>query len=326
MSTVLTDEQRQMVLANVPLVEHIVNRVSANLPASHSRDDLVQTGILGLISATARFDPEAGAAFSTFAGRRIEGAIIDLLRSNDWAPRSVRRAERELGTAEEKLGTDHTPTVTELTAELGCSPAELQQLRNDIAKARLDSLDRPVRSEDSPIPLAATLADPGRRTEEQVADDELLGYLRNGVSLLPERHRTVIVGFFFEGRTATELGALLGVTQSRASQIKEEALRMLRAGLAEAYKESDPPGPTPETAASLTERQRVYAKAVADSTPWPPAARPGEPPPPAPGAGPPIPNPRRTPSTIENGRPPPTARGRAGPSTMANAPPYAASG
>ncbi len=275
MSTVLTDEQRQMVLANVPLVEHIVNRVSARLPASYSRDDLVQTGILGLISATSRFDPEAGAAFSTFAGRRIEGAIIDLLRRNDWAPRSVRQAERQLGEAEEKLGADHTPTIAELTSELGCSADELRQLRNDIAKARLDSLDRPVQSEESPIPLAATVADHRRRTEDQVTDDELLGYLRNGVALLPERHRTVIVGFFFEGRTATELGALLGVTQSRASQIKEEAIRMLRAGMDEAYREADPPA-SPSTSAtapgahpvSLTERQRVYAKAVADSHPW----------------------------------------------------------
>ncbi len=289
MSTVLTDEQRQMVLANVPLVEHIVNRVSARLPASYSRDDLVQTGILGLISATSRFDPDAGAAFSTFAGRRIEGAIIDLLRRNDWAPRSVRRAERQLGAAEEKLGAEHTPTIAELTSELGCSAAELQQLRNDIAKARLDSLDRPVHSEESPIPLAATVADNGQRTEEQITDDELLGYLRNGVALLPERHRTVIVGFFFEGRTATELGALLGVTQSRASQIKEEAIRMLRAGMAEAYREAEPP---PSTSAaggnpvSLTERQRVYAKAVADSHPW----------------------------------------GRAGPPPVANAPPITASG
>lgn len=268
MSTVLTDEQRQMVLANVPLVEHIVNRVSANLPASYSRDDLVQTGILGLISATTRFDPDAGAAFSTFAGRRIEGAIIDLLRRNDWAPRSVRRAERQLGAAEERIGADHTPTVTELTAELGCSTAELRQLRNDIAKARLDSLDRPVRVEESPIPLASTVADHGRRTEEQVTDDELLGYLRNGVALLPERHRTVIVGFFFEGRTATELGALLGVTQSRASQIKEEAIRMLRAGMEEAYRDPEPASPATGSPVSLTERQRVYAKAVADSHPW----------------------------------------------------------
>ena len=103
MSTILTDEQRETVLANVPLVEHIVNRIASNLPATHSRDDLVQTGILGLISATVRYDPEMGAAFSTYAGRRIEGAIIDLLRRADWAPRSVRSRERRLSAAEGRV-------------------------------------------------------------------------------------------------------------------------------------------------------------------------------------------------------------------------------
>jgi RNA polymerase sigma factor for flagellar operon FliA len=110
LSTILTDEQRETVLANVPLVEHIVNRIAANLPASHSRDDLVQTGILGLIAATVRYDPSLGAAFSTFAGRRIEGAVIDLLRRADWAPRSVRAMERRLSAAEERAADGRSTT------------------------------------------------------------------------------------------------------------------------------------------------------------------------------------------------------------------------
>ncbi len=268
MSTILTDEQREMVLANVPLVEHIVNRVSAGLPGSHSRDDLVQTGILGLISATVRFDPEAGTAFSTFAGRRIEGAVIDLLRQTDWAPRSVRSAARELAATEERISTDHSPTATELATELGCTPVELSRLRSDIAKARLDSLDRPVRSEDAQIPLAATVADRRRSTDETLDEAELLGYLRNGVALLPERHRIVITGFFFEGRSVTDLGALLGVTQSRASQIKDEALRMLREALRQAYAEAENELQVTLEPGRLTERQRVYAQAVAQSSPW----------------------------------------------------------
>lgn len=267
MSPFLTDEQRQQVVANIPLVEHIVNRVAANLPASHSRDDLVQTGIMGLISAAVRYDPEAGAAFSTFAGRRIEGAIIDLLRRNDWAPRSVRAGEKRLTAAEERLRVDHSPTSEELSAELGCTVGELDRLRDDIAKARLDSLDRPVRSDDTPIPLAATVPDHRRRADQKVDDEELLGYLRNGVSLLPDRHRMIIVGFFFEGRTVTELGALLGVTQSRASQLKDEAIRMLREGIRQAYPD-DPTGTRLPPPASLTERQRTYAQAVARSKPW----------------------------------------------------------
>lgn len=263
MSTILTDEQREMVLANVPLVEHIVNRIAINLPASHSRDDLVQTGILGLIGATTRFDPDMGTAFSTFAGRRIEGAIIDMLRRSDWAPRSVRSMERKLNAAEERRNAFQAASVDELSEELGCDRQQLDQLRRDIAKARLDSLDRPARSEDGSVPLAATVIDPRRRAEEIVDDHELTGYLRDGVALLSERHRMVVVGYYFEGRSITDLGALLGVTQSRASQIKDEALKMLREGLREVYAE-----PSTEPVENLSNRQRIFAESVANSRPW----------------------------------------------------------
>ncbi|MEM7272276.1 MAG: sigma-70 family RNA polymerase sigma factor [Actinomycetota bacterium] len=263
MSTILTDEQREMVLANVPLVEHIVNRVASNLPATYSRDDLVQTGIMGLISATVRFDPDAGAAFSTFAGRRIEGSIIDMLRSADWAPRSVRSLERKLHDAEERAGSLQQASAEALGRELGCDPQQIHQLRRDIAKARLDSLDRSVAGEEAAVPLSATVVDRRRRAEDIVDDQELLGYLRDGVSLLPERHRTVVVGYYFEGRSITELGQLLGVTQSRASQIKDEALTFLREGIKEAYREPEA-APTP----GLTNRQQRYVESVNSSRPW----------------------------------------------------------
>lgn len=239
MSTILTDEQREMVLANVPLVEHIVNRVAINLPASHSRDDLVQTGILGLITATVRFDPSMGAAFSTYAGRRIEGAIVDMLRQSDWAPRSVRFAERRLTAAEDKLNPHQTATAEWLSRELGCDVGQIHQLRHDIAKARLDSLDRPTGADDGIAPLSATIPDRGERAEDIVDHQELLETLREGISLLPERHRLVVTGFYFESQTVTELGGLLGVTQSRASQIKNEALAMLRENLQSAYRDPD---------------------------------------------------------------------------------------
>lgn len=262
MQTVLTEEQRATVLANLALVEHIVNRVSASLPARHSRDDLVQTGILGLISATVRFDPGHGTAFSTFAGRRIEGAIIDMLRQHDWAPRSVRTAERRLRSSAATRGADEGAAVSvdQLADELGISPAEVERIRADIHRARIDSLDRPVNSEDTAIPLAATLFDPASMVEDSVDDQELIGYLRNGVSLLPERHRIVVIGFFFEGRSMTELGELLGVTQSRASQLKDEAIRMLRSGLDEVYR--DRPAADGQ---KVTGRQRDFNTALASS-------------------------------------------------------------
>lgn len=262
MSTILTDEQREMVLANVPLVEHIVNRVAINLPASHSRDDLVQTGIMGLITATVRFDPDNGSAFSTFAGRRIEGAIIDMLRSADWAPRSVRAMERRVNKIEESNSTV-SASVEALSSELGCEPEQVHQLRKDIAKARLDSLDRPVGGEEASVPLSSTVIDHRNGAEEILDQQEMVGYLRDGVALLPERHRMVVFGYYFEGHSITDLGALLGVTQSRASQIKDEALKLLREGLQEVYRD-----PVVEPESHLTRRQQVFADSVASSRTW----------------------------------------------------------
>lgn len=253
-----------MVLANVPLVEHIVNRIASGLPSSHSRDDLVQTGIVGLISATVRFDPGNGAAFSTFAGRRIEGAIIDMLRQADWAPRSVRALERRLTAMEQGRSTELSLPTAQLSKELGVDHQQLESLRQDIVKARLDSLDRPVATDGgAALPLSATIVDHGEQVEQSLDDQELVGYLRDGVTLLPDRHRVVIVGYFFEGRTMTELGTFLGVTQSRASQLKDEALKMLRVALAEVYRD----GPA-STFEQSTKRQRSFNESLAGSRPW----------------------------------------------------------
>lgn len=262
---VLTDEQRETVLANVPLVEHIVNRMSAGLPTTYSRDDLVQTGIMGLISATVRFDPDHGSAFSTFAGHRIEGAIIDLLRRSDWAPRSVRALERQL-TSVEGRGRPHASrqSLEGLSTELGIDISQLRRLRQDILKARLDSLDRPVGTEGgNQVPLSSTIIDRSSQVEETLDHQELVGYLREGVALLPERHRSVVFGYFFEGKSMTELGAFLGVSQSRASQIKDEALKLLRTGLAEVYDDTGV-----AHTGRPTSRQRSFAESLASSQLW----------------------------------------------------------
>jgi RNA polymerase sigma factor for flagellar operon FliA len=264
-TTVLTKQQKETIVANLPLVEHIVNRISTSLPASHCRDDLVQTGTMGLISAAVRFDPANGSAFSTFAGRRIEGAIIDMLRQADWAPRSVRSLERRLaGVAATTVGSGGPRPAERLRDELGLDRHQLDQLRRDIDKARIESLDRPVRGEGDgdPIPLSSTVFDHSETIEQQIDDQELIGYLRDGVALLPERHRTIVLGYFFEGRSMTELGSFLGVTQSRASQIKEEAIKLLRRGLADVYREG------PSTAGRPSDRQRAFTDNLASARPW----------------------------------------------------------
>ncbi|MCP3993193.1 MAG: sigma-70 family RNA polymerase sigma factor [Actinomycetia bacterium] len=260
MTTVLTDEQREMVLTNVPLVEHIVNRIASSLPSSYSRDDLVQTGVMGLITATVRFDSTNGAAFSTFAGRRIEGAILDMLRRSDWAPRSVRAMERRLSDVEDQ---GPSPRVEAASRQLGVDRSQIERLRQDILKARLDSLDRAIGSEDgSPTPLSATVIDRGDLVEDIVDDQELVGYLRDGVGLLSDRHRLVVVGYFFEGKTMTDLGTLLGVTQSRASQIKDEALTMLKGALDEVY------GNVSDGKSTRSSRQRAFNQSLVTSRSW----------------------------------------------------------
>ncbi|MEL7207320.1 MAG: sigma factor-like helix-turn-helix DNA-binding protein, partial [Actinomycetota bacterium] len=112
--------------------------------------------------------------------------------------------------------------------------------------------------------LAATISDRAGSVEDAVGNQELLGFLRRGVGLLPERHRVIIVGYFFQGRTMTELGEMLGVTQSRASQIKDDALRMLRAGLSQADYDAGPESATPQR---LTGRERAFTAALADAGP-----------------------------------------------------------
>jgi RNA polymerase sigma factor FliA len=260
----LTPQQRDVVERNLPLVEHIVKRLMARFPSSYDRDDLVQTGIMGLIEGSSRFDPTKGIAFSTFVGRRIEGAIIDQLRRDDWAPRSVRAGERRLEQAEAELtarrGT--RPDERELGASVGMDVHEVRRLRARIATASVDSLDRPLGRDDGAASLSETVADTaGLGVEGELDERELRGYLRDALSLLPERHRLIVVGHFFEGRSMTELGELLGVTQSRASQLKEDALRLIRNAVRAQYLEQ-------EETDHRTRREQAYTESLRQAKPW----------------------------------------------------------
>lgn len=227
----LTPAQEVLVLDNRGLVNHVVNRLCKRLPPACGRDDLVQAGTMGLIDASMRYDDAKGVAFSTYAVRRIEGSVLDLLRKNDWAPRSVRRKERELAAV--------------VDVEL-VDTQELHRLRADIQQASLDSLDRHVRGDNGDVSLADTLVDGSEPVESRIDKLELRSFLRDAIALLPERQRIVLVGFYLEGSTMTDLGHFLGVTQSRASQIKEEGLSTIREALRAQFDEEErqvAPGP-----------------------------------------------------------------------------------
>ncbi len=206
----LTADVRARVEANIGLVHHIAARVRSRLPRHHDTDDLVQAGSMGLIDAARRFDPDRGVAFSTFAGRRIEGAIADQLRRDDWAPRSVRRAERQLQELDARAPGDR-----------GSDSPEISDQRALVARASLASL------EESRIDAISDTPEPGDRLDR--LDD--VRSVRAALGTLRPKERFVIEAHFLDGRSITEIGEALGVTQSRASQIKADAMRSLRATL-----------------------------------------------------------------------------------------------
>lgn len=234
----LTPQARRLIEDNLALVDHITRRVTASFPRHVERDELARAGMLGLVEAAARFDPTRG-RFTAFAGRRIEGAILDEVRRRSWAPRSVRSQARSLGQLEEALTQQlgRAPGDERLAEAAGLSVGELAEHRARSARGWVDTLDRPAGDEAGPT-LADQVADPNARpTEERVEEDELRAYLRSAVANLPERHRIVIVGYFLEGRSMEELARLLGVSQSRVSQLKDYALALMRCGIESQYAE-----------------------------------------------------------------------------------------
>lgn len=218
---------------NIGLVVHIAHRIAGRMPNERDRDELIGAGMIGLVEAATRFDPERGLPFSSFAGLRIEGAILDSLRSADRLPRAVRSVQRRIEQAETVLTARlrRTPTSAEIAAECELSVDELHTARAQIAASGIDSLDRVV--SDERLTIAEVLADPAGRIDDELADRETAAAVRAAIGHLSERHRFVIIGCMFEGRPLRDLAVALGVTRSRVSQLKEEAIRHLRVLLAE---------------------------------------------------------------------------------------------
>jgi RNA polymerase sigma factor for flagellar operon FliA len=224
------DPAEELVRRHLPLVEHIVNRVAARFPRGVDRDELVQVAMVGLVEAARRFDDSRGVAFSTYAGRRIEGAILDALRASCWAPRSVRSNQRLIDAAESRLQgrLRRRATEEELAAELGVSPRLLAAWRDSVARSAVLSLDAERPGPGGAGRFGETIADPQPSPEDLVETRAMRDRVRSCLSLLPDRHRYVVVGHLLEDRPMHELADHLGVTRSRASQLKAEAIQLLR--------------------------------------------------------------------------------------------------
>lgn len=218
-----------LVTAYYPLVKHVARRISASLSHQVELDDLEGYGAVGLLDAVDRYDTSHGAQFATFAAHRIRGAIYDGIRSIDWAPRSVRRREREIQSNFAWLCTEHgrEPTEAEEARALGVAVDVLRSTKHQISDAQIGSLE--ARPGGDRTTVALDPRDPDAEPLELCLAHEANDALRSGLDTLDERERTVTTLSFDEGLTLAEIGQRLGVTESRVCQIRTGAIKRLRA-------------------------------------------------------------------------------------------------
>jgi RNA polymerase sigma factor for flagellar operon FliA len=217
-----------LVRDNMPMVGHLVRELLNRVPGHVHADDLSSAGFAALLGAARSFDVSRGIPFHRFAAVRIRGALLDELRGQDWASRSVRaRARKTTAARQELTGTlGRTPSDSEVAGLLGVGLAELASVEEDVQKAALLSLQGfPTGAAEEMVP------EQSEGPEDLLIKRERLGYLHQAIQALPERLRLVVTESFLQEQPLSDVAARLGVTESRISQLRTEALRLLREGL-----------------------------------------------------------------------------------------------
>jgi len=233
----------RLILTYAPLVKFVASRLGASLPSHVDEQDLASYGLLGLIGAIERFDPEREIKFETYAIARIKGAIIDELRSLDWVPRSVRTRAREIerAIAELERSLHRAPTDDEIAKKVGITTGELEDSLSEISRssmAALDELWTPQGGGDQ-IALIDTIEDEhGPDPEFNLEQTEMREALGESIARLPEREKLVITLYYYEELTLREIGEVLGVTESRVSQLHTKAVLRLKARLSGQVREA----------------------------------------------------------------------------------------
>lgn len=222
----------QLVREQTPLVKRIALHLLGRLPDSVQLDDLMQAGMIGLLEAAAKYDPSRGASFETYAGIRIRGAIVDEIRRGDWVPRSVHRNARRIAEAirkvEEREGRDAQDR--EVAAELGMEMDDYYSCLSDASTGRLFSLDEMEEAGETPTIVSdSDDADPLGALQSSNFRQGLAEAIEN----LPERERLVLSLYYQEELNLKEIGAVLGVSESRISQIHSQAALRLRGRLSD---------------------------------------------------------------------------------------------
>ena len=255
------NSEEQLVRDHLDLVRKMVAQTTNRIPAHVPKDDLLSAGMAGLAMAARHFDPARGVPFDRYAATRIRGAVIDELRSFDWASRPVRTKARALASTTETrtAALGRSPTHDELASATGITVDALERLTDDVHRAVVLNYEAILETGDSEVLLPTAEGDP----EEELLSRERADCLTRAIEALPRRLRMVVQGYFFEERTVTEIAEQLGVTQSRVSQLRSEAIELLRDGV---NAQLDPSKVTPlrRETGRVSRRQAAYRATMAD--------------------------------------------------------------
>lgn len=222
----------RVVLEHLPLVKAIAVRVHENLPVHVEVDDLIHAGVLGLFDAATKYDPDKKVNFASYAKHRIKGAILDSLRQLDWASRDLRRRHKQLEAATRELSGElhRAPTEAEVAGRLGVEVDRYRQMTMDMRNVGLISAN--TRSTDhEELPAPDYPGGPDTQPDNMCLREQMREKLGQAMTVLPERYRQVVLLYYTNDMTMKEIGGVLGINESRVSQIHKSALEKLNTAL-----------------------------------------------------------------------------------------------
>jgi RNA polymerase sigma factor FliA len=228
----VADEIRnRIVLDHLTLVKAIAIRVRENLPVHVDVDDLVHAGVLGLFDAVDKYDSGKKVEFRIYAKHRIRGAILDSLREQDWASRDLRKRQKQADAAAHDLGVKlgRTPTEAEIAGAMGLDVEKWRRIQMELRAASIAS--QPVQKDGERDMLQEFPAAPDMQPDKMCAQKELRGTLERAIKALPERYQKVVFLYYTNDMTMKEIGDILGVNESRVSQIHKTALQKMQVAL-----------------------------------------------------------------------------------------------